>query len=57
MHLSRYKSHEEVPAALQIVVDNTFSVGSYVAVLDDDEDRHYHIAQVIDVNDRKTTLH
>ena len=57
MHLSRYKSHEEVPAELQIVVDNTVSVGSYVAVLDDDEDRHYHMAQVIDVNDRETTLH
>ena len=38
------------------MVDNTVSVGSYVAVLDD-EDRNYHIAQVIDVDDRETRLH
>ena len=57
MHLNRYKAHTEVPAELQIVVDNTVSVGSYVAVLDDDEHHHYHIAQVIDINDRETQLH
>ena len=57
MHMNRYKAQEEVPANLQIVVDNTVSVGTYVAVLDDDEDRHYHLAQVLDVNDRETELH
>ena len=40
-----------------MVVDNIVTVGSYVAVLDDDEDRHYQLAQVLDINDRKTTLH
>ena len=57
MHLNKYKAHTEVSAELQIVVDNTVSVGSYVAVLDDDEHHHYHIAQVIDINDRETQLH
>ena len=38
-------------------VDNTASVGSYVAVLDDSEDRHYHVAQVIDITDENTTIH
>jgi len=57
MHMNRYKAHSEVPAELQVVVDNTVSVGSYVAVLDDDEDHRYHIAQVIDINDRETKLH
>mgnify|MGYP001418610983 CR=1 FL=1 len=57
MHLRRYTALEEVPAALQIVVDTTVSVGSYVAVRDDEEDRKYHIAQVLDIDDRNTTLH
>ena len=57
MHINKYKAITEVPAELQIVVDNTVSVGSYVAVLDEDGDHNYHIAQVIDINDRETTLH
>ena len=57
MHINKYKAHDEVPAELQMVVDHTISVGSYVAVLDDDEDHHYHIAQVLDINDRETQLH
>ena len=57
MHMLRYKSPEEVPADLQMYVDNTVSVGSYVAVLDDSEDRHYHVAQVIDITDENTTIH
>jgi len=57
MHMFRYKSPDEVPADLQMQIDNTVSVGSYVAVLDDDEDRNYHIAQVIDITDEITTIH
>ena len=57
MHMLKYKSPDEVPAELQMYVDNTVSVGSYVAVLDDNEDRHYHIAQVIDITDENTTIH
>ena len=57
MHINKYKAQDEVPAELQMIVDHTVSVGSYVAVLDDDEDHHYHIAQVIDINNRETQLH
>ena len=57
MHMLKYKSPEEVPADLQMYIDNTVSVGSYVAVLDDSEDRHYHVAQVIDITDENTTIH
>jgi len=57
MHMSKYRSSDEVPADLQMHIDNTISVGSYVAVLDDSEDRNYHIAQVIDITDENTTIH
>jgi len=57
MHMVKYRSSDEVPANLQMHIDNTISVGSYVAVLDDNEDRHYHIAQVIDITDENTTIH
>merc|ERR1712159_921850 len=46
MHMNRYKALGEVPAALQVIHDTTVSVGSYVAVLDNDTDAHYHLAQV-----------
>ena len=57
MHMLRYRSPDEVPANLQMYIDNTISVGSYVAVLDDSEDRHYHVAQVLDITDHNTTIH
>ena len=57
MHMLKYKSPDEVPADLQMHIDKTVSVGSYVAVLDDSEDKHYHIAQVIDITDENTTIH
>ena len=56
-HLRPYTATDEVPAALQIAYDNTVWVGSYVAVVDDPDDKHYHIAQVVDMTDKITTLH
>ena len=47
MHINRYKAAEEVPPGLQLVIDNTVYVGSYVAVLDNSDDRHYHLAEVL----------
>ena len=38
-------------------IDNTISVGSYVTVLDDSENRHYHVVQVIDITDENTMIH
>ena len=57
MHLNRYRAIDEVPAALQMPIDYTVSVGSYVAVLDNTNDRHFHIAQVLDITDLTTKLH
>lgn len=57
MHMLKYRSQDEVPADLQMNIDNTISIGSYVAVKDDSDDDHYHIAEVIDVTDENTTIH
>ena len=57
MHLSKYKSADIVPGDLQIAVDNEVTVGSFIAVLDDDSDTHYHVAKVIDITDEHTKLH
>ena len=57
MHLNRYRAIDEVPAALQMPIDYTVSVGSYVAVLDNTNDRHFHIAQVLDITDLTTKIH
>ena len=57
MHMLKYRSLDEVPADLQMHIDNTISIGSYIAVKDDSEDNHFHIAEVIDVTDENTTIH
>ena len=57
MHINKYRAADEVPAALQLAIDYTVCVGSYIAVLDGSEDQHYHMAQVIDMTDQITTLH
>ena len=57
MHLRPYTARDEVPAALQIAHDDTVWVGSYVAVLDGDEETHYHLGQVVNITDQLTTIH
>ena len=57
MHINKYRAADEVPAALQLAIDYTVCVGSYIAVLDDENDQHYHMAQVIDMTDQITTIH
>ena len=57
MHISPYTATTQVPAELQLRVDNTVTAGSYVAVLDDTNDRKYHIAKVLGVSEQVTTLH
>ena len=46
MHIVPYTSDTRVAAELTATIDDTVTIGSYVAVLDDDEDKKYHIAQV-----------
>ena len=56
MHLCKYKSLDQVPGDLQIAVDTEITVGSFIAVLDDSEDRRYHVAKVIDITDDNTVV-
>ena len=57
MHLSKYKSSDVVPGDLQIAVDTEVTVGSFIAVRDDEDDARYHVAKVIDITDEHTKLH
>ena len=57
MHLSPYKSQDVVPAQLKLHIDNTVSVGSFVGVLDKDDDKIFHIDRVLDISETVTTLH
>jgi len=57
MHLSKYTSPDEVPGDIQIALDPTVTVGSFVAVLDSSGDRHYHVAKVTDVTDTNVFVH
>ena len=56
MHMQPYAPDDHVLQQQRAVQDNTIQVGSYVAVLDDGEDDHYHIALVTDLTDQITTL-
>ena len=55
--MNKYKADTEVPGGLLLALDTTITVGSYVAVLDDDEDKYYHIGEVVDITDDITTIH
>ena len=57
MHISPYTSTTRVPAELQLRVDNTVTVGSYVAVLDDSDSKKFHVAKVLHVDEQITLLH
>jgi hypothetical protein len=57
MHLSKYTSMNQVPGDLQVALDNEITVGCFIAVLDDSDDKLYHVAKVIDITDQHTTLH
>ena len=56
MHMQPYAPDAHVLHEQMAVQDNTVQVGSYVAVLDDDNDNHYHLALVTDITDRLTLL-
>ena len=57
MHMSKYTSNQPVQANLQMYVDNSHNVGGFVAVLDNEDDSHYHIAQILSVDEHTTTVH
>ena len=57
MHLTKYTSLDQVTGDILVPIDNEITVGSFVAVLDSDEDTRYHVAKVIDITDDNTVLH
>lgn len=57
MHMLPYRPDLHVLEEQRAVQDNTITVGSYVAVLDDTGDTHYHIAEVVGMTDQLTHLH
>ena len=57
MHMTPYTPDTVVQEEQRFIQDNSVTVGSYVAVLDDTDDDNYHIAQVIEMTDDLTTLH
>jgi hypothetical protein len=57
MHLSKYKSLDQVPGDIQIAIDTEITVGSFIALLDDTDDSNYHVAKVIDITDDNTVVH
>ena len=57
MHMSPYTSARQVPAELQLRVDNSISPGSFVAVLDSTDETRYHVAKILDVGEQSTILH
>ena len=57
MHMSRYTSTKNVPAKLQMYIDNSHNVGSFVAVKDQLDDKNYHLAKILSVDEHTTTVH
>ena len=57
MHMSKYTSTRPVSAKLQMYIDNSYSVDSFVAILDREHDTHYHIAKILDLGEHTTTVH
>ena len=57
MHMKPYRPDDFVEHQQRAVVDNNVYLNSYVAVLDNDTDTHYHVAKVIGLTAHQTTLH
>ena len=38
-------------------IDNSYNVGSFVAILDRTDDTHYHIAKIMNLDEHTTTVH
>ena len=48
---------EETPKLFELTLDTTITKGSFVAVLDDDEDKSYHVAEILSVVNEKVNVH
>ena len=57
MHMNPYSPDKHLEHQQRAVVDNNVYVNSYVAVLDEEGDEHYHIAKVLNITEHHTSLH
>ena len=57
MHMSKYTSTKNVPAKVQMYIDDSHNVGSFVAIKDQPDDTHYHLARILAVDEHTTTVH
>ena len=57
MHMSKYTSEKYVPVNVRMYIDNSHNVGSFVAVLDNTDDNHYHLAKIVNLDEHTTTVH
>ena len=56
INIQPWRGNTTSPNLPKLQRDDTISIGSMVAVLDDDEDKHYHLAQVLDITNDEITL-
>ena len=57
MHICKYTSTKRVPAKLQMYIDNSQNVGTFVAIKDAPDDNRYHLAKILSVDEHTTTVH
>ena len=57
MHICKYTSTKRVPAKLQMYIDNSQNVGTFVAIKDAPNDNRYHLAKILSVDEHTTTVH
>jgi len=56
INMTPYNS-DETPHLYELTLDQTVTAGSFIAALDDDEDKLYHIAEVITVINEQIKVH
>ena len=57
MYMFNYTSTKNVPSKLQMYIDNSHNVGSFVAIKDQPDDTHYHLTKILSVDEHTTTMH
>ena len=57
MHICKYTSTKRVPANLQMYIDNSQNVGTFVAIKDAPDDNRYHLTKILSVDEHTTTVH
>ena len=54
---NKYMSTKNPPVNVQMYIDNSHNVGSYVTVIDRLSDNHYNLSKILTVDEHTTTVH